>query len=307
VIVVTAAGGRTGTAVVAALRSRGLPVRALVSARRPRPSLDPLGAEVTVADITDPAAVEPQLADADAVYVVWPNFSPLEATGVPALFAAARSAGAARVVYHSVLRPQARAMPHHAAKDRAEEALDASGLSWRGLQPCAYADNLDGQLAEVLARGTLRSAWGLRHGQSLVDLRDVAEAAAVLLTEDGLDGGTFEVAGPEPITAPRAADLLTARFGRPVTAVDAPPDGPVPPVEDYAAHCLRRMFDHYREHGFVGSPRVLEALLGRPARSYADHLADHPADHLADHPADHLAVHPADVRPDPANATGDLR
>ena len=33
------------------------------------------------------------------------------------------------------------------------------------------------------------------------------------------------------------------------------------------------MFDHYRAHGFTGSPRVLEALLGRPARTYADHLA----------------------------------
>jgi hypothetical protein len=33
------------------------------------------------------------------------------------------------------------------------------------------------------------------------------------------------------------------------------------------------MFDHYRAHGFTGSPRVLEALLGRPARTYAQHLA----------------------------------
>ena len=43
---------------------------------------------------------------------------------------------------------------------------------------------------------------------------------------------------------------------------------------DYAAGCLRRMFDHYRAHGFAGSPRVLEMLLGRPARGFADHLAD---------------------------------
>jgi hypothetical protein len=33
------------------------------------------------------------------------------------------------------------------------------------------------------------------------------------------------------------------------------------------------MFDHYRAHGFTGSPRVLEALLGRPARTFADHVA----------------------------------
>jgi hypothetical protein len=66
--------------------------------------------------------------------------------------------------------------------------------------------------------------------------------------------------------------LLAEHLGRPVTAVDAVPEGPVP--SDYAAGCLRRMFDHYRAHGFAGSPRVLEALLGRPARHFAEHLAE---------------------------------
>jgi uncharacterized protein YbjT (DUF2867 family) len=183
-----------------------------------------------------------------------------------------------RVVYHSVLRPQARSMPHHAAKDRVEETLDRSGLAWRVLQPCAYADNLDRQFAEAASTGCFRSPWGLERAQSFVDLRDVADAAAVLLTEDGLDGGTFEAAGPEPLTAVDVADRFAAALRRGVHAVDAVPDGPVPPLDGpaggYAAHCLRRMFDHYRAHGFQGSPRVLEGLLGRRARTLGQHLAD---------------------------------
>jgi len=199
VIVVTAAGGLTGSAVVRALWSRGERVRALVGSSQPRPELTALSADVAAVDLTDPAAVEPLLAGADALYVIWPNFDPEETAGVVALLGAARRAGVPRVVYHSVLRPQIRAMPHHAAKDQVEEALDASGLAWRVLQPCAYADNLDGQLEDV-------------------------------------------------------------------------PDGPVP--VEYAARCSRLMFDHYRAHGFTGSPRVLEALLGRPARTFAEHLRD---------------------------------
>jgi uncharacterized protein YbjT (DUF2867 family) len=273
VIVVTAAGGQTGAAVVRALWSRGHRVRAVVGGARERPELTALAADVVAADLRDAAAVEPVLAGAEALYVIWPNFDPGEAAGVSALLAAARRAGIGRVVYHSVLRPQARAMPHHAAKDRVEEALDTSGLAWRVLQPCAYADNLDGQLAEVASSGLFRSPWGLATAQSLVDVRDVAEAAAVLLTEDGLDGGTFEAVGPEQLTAPRIAELMGRRLGREVAAVDAVPDGPVPPAADYAAHCSRLMFDHYRAHGFIGSPRVLEALLGRPARTFAEHLA----------------------------------
>jgi uncharacterized protein YbjT (DUF2867 family) len=281
-IVVTAAGGPTGTAVVRALRSRGLAVRAMVGHDQPRPELTALGAEVAVADLCEPSSVGPLLADADALYLIWPNIDPGEATGAPGLFAAAGQAGVGRVVYHSVLRPQARSMPHHAAKDRAEEALDRSGLAWRVLQPCAYADNLDGQFAAAASTGSFRSPWGLERAQSFVDLRDVAEAAAVLLTEDGLDGGTFEAAGPEPLTAVDVAERFGAALHREVTAVDAVPDGPVPPLDGtgdaYAAHCLRRMFDYYRAHGFRGSPRVLEGLLGRRARTLAQHLADVSAD-----------------------------
>ena len=268
-IAVTGAGGPTATAVLRALAERGCPTRAVV--RTPRPVPD--AGEVVAADLRDPATWPAVLDGVAALYVVWPNFDPEEPALVPRLVAAARAAGVPRVVYHSVLRPQARSMPHHAAKDRVEEHLDRSGTAWRVLQPCAYASNLDGALRSALSDGVLRSAWGLERAQSFVDLRDVAEAAAVLLTEDGLDGGTFEAVGPEPLTAPEIAARLTALSGRPVEAVDDPPSGPVPPESDWAAHCRRLMLDHYREHGFTGSPRVLEALLGRPARRIDEGLA----------------------------------
>jgi hypothetical protein len=74
------------------------------------------------------------------------------------------------------------------------------------------------------------------------------------------------------LTAPRIADLLGEWLGRDVHAVDSPPEGPVP--AEYAARCSRLMFDHYRANGFTGSPRVLEGLLGRPPRTFAEHLGD---------------------------------
>ena len=275
-IVVTAAGGRTGLAVVGALRARGHAVRALVSSPRAAAALAALGAEVVQADLADVDALPSRLAGAQAVHLIWPNFDPREGPGAAAFLAAARRAGVGRLVYHSVLHPQVRAMPHHAAKERVEEAVVAAGVPWRVLRPCAYADNLDAGLSGVAATGRFASPWGLARGQSLVDLRDVAEVAAVLLTADGLDGGTFEVAGPEPLTAPAIARLLARRLDREVTAVDVVPDGPVPPASEYAAHCRRLMFDWYREHGFTGTPWALEALLGRPARTLAEHLADSP-------------------------------
>src|SRR4051812_20139303 len=166
-IVVTAAGGRTGAAVVRALWSRGERVRAVVGSCRPRPELTALGADVVSADLSEAAVVEPLLDGADALYLIWPNFDPGETAGAVGLLAAARRAGVGRVVYHSVLRPQARAMPHHAAKDRVEEVLDASGLRWRGLPPRAYADKLHPQPAAAAAPGPFRRPRGPAGAPSL--------------------------------------------------------------------------------------------------------------------------------------------
>ena len=268
-ILVTATGGTTGLAVTDALTARRMRVRALVGSDRARSALEARGAEVLRGDVD--GDVTEALEGVEAVYVIWPNFDQREVTGAPRLFRAAKAAGVRRVVYHSVLRPGLRVMPHHAGKAAVEEQLDAVGIAWRVLQPCAYADNLDAAVRQAVETGELRSAWGLTQPQSFVDVRDVAECAAVLLTEDGLNSGTFEVAGPEPLTAVDLAERVTAVSGREVVAVDAPAS---PDLDSYAGRCLSTMFDWYREHGFAGSPRVATALLGRPPRSYSDHLAD---------------------------------
>ena len=113
-ILVTAAGGTTGLAVTAALTARGLPVRALVGSDRARPALEARGADVVRGDVR--GDVTAALAGVAAVYAVWPNVDEAEATGAPRLFRAAAAAGVRRLVYHSVLRPGLRVMPHHAGK-----------------------------------------------------------------------------------------------------------------------------------------------------------------------------------------------
>jgi uncharacterized protein YbjT (DUF2867 family) len=73
-IVVVGGTGRVGRQVVAQLRERNLPVR--VVARGLNPAGPPAGAELDRADLTDPASLQPHLAGAQALFLVWPFTSP---------------------------------------------------------------------------------------------------------------------------------------------------------------------------------------------------------------------------------------
>ncbi|MDY7104978.1 MAG: NAD(P)H-binding protein [Actinomycetota bacterium] len=266
-ILVTSAGGKTGLAVTAALEAAGEPVRAL----RRTPGAVPGATEVVSGNVAD---LGPHLDGVRAVYLIWPNFTEGEADGVGAAIDACRAAGVERFVYHSVLHPHVRAMPHHWDKADAEEALFESGLAFVSLQPGAYMDNIGGQAPGIAASGRLESPWGLEARQSLVDLADVAEVAVRACRDDAMVGGCFELCGPEALDAGDLAVRLTEAFGVDVDAIDIGSTGWGEAARDggmtaYACRCGMLMADHYRDHGFCGSDVVLRALLGREPTTFA--------------------------------------
>lgn len=67
---------------------------------------------------------------AQGVYHICPNVHPQEVEIGRIAIDAARAAHVERFVFHSVLRPQIEAMPHHWRKLRVEEMLLASGLNF---------------------------------------------------------------------------------------------------------------------------------------------------------------------------------
>ena len=270
-ILVTAAGGKTGLAVIAALAAHGSDVRALRRSGKPVP-----GASETVAG--DAGNLGPHLDGVDTVYFIWPNFAAGESEGMArAIDAVDAHRGRPRIVYHSVLRPGLEAMPHHWDKLRAEERLAESHLDTVTLQPCSYMQNLEPQLDAVRQTGLYRPLGGLDAAISFVDLADVGEVAVRACFDDSMLGGAYELSGPQPLTAREVAAELAEALGRPVTARDLS-------AADWAdtarsaglpEEAIRRgslMTEHLLEHGFSGSPVVLEALLGRPANRLRQYL-----------------------------------
>lgn len=278
-ILVTGAAGKTGQAVVRALAARGTPLRAMVHRREQRAALRALGVrEVTTGDLRDAEAVRRAAAGVRAVYHICPNVHPEEMTIGQAAIDAAREAGVEHFVYHSVLHPQVEAMPHHWEKMRVEEQLFASGLDYTILQPAAYMQNVLGQWDSVVGHGLYTVPYGLDTRLGMVDLADVAEAAARVLVEPGHRGATYELAGPEILTQTDVACLLERHLGREVRARQISPSAWAQQARgagmgEYQVQTLLHMFGYYDQHGFWGNPQVLGWLLGRPPSDFAAFVA----------------------------------
>ena len=271
----TGAGGKTGKAVVAALAARGAAVRALVRHAEAIPVLRERGAgEVVAGDMRSEADVRRAAEGARAVYHICPNVHPDEVAIGLAAFAAARAGGAQHFVFHSVLHPQTQAMPHHWRKLLVEEALFTSGLPFTILQPAPYMQNVLASWAMILNRGVYTVPYPVETRLSLVDLEDVAEAAAIVLTEPGHTGAIYELAGTPPMTQTEVAAALGDGLGRPVNAAAESIQTWEQRVRaagmgDTQISTLRQMFDYYARFGLPGNPNVLGWLLRRPPSSLA--------------------------------------
>ena len=209
----------------------------------------------------------------EAIYHICPNVSPDEVEIGRTLLAAARRASVERFVYHSVLHPQTEAMPHHWRKLRVEEELFESGLAYTVLQPAPYMQNVLAHWRRVVEEGVYPVPYASTAQLAMVDLEDVAEAAATVLTHDGLThdghlGATYELCGPENLDATEVASVLGDGLGRTVRALvvrrevwraEARAAG----LDDERCETLLAMFRYYERHGLVGNPSVLRWLLGR--------------------------------------------
>jgi uncharacterized protein YbjT (DUF2867 family) len=278
-ILVTGAAGKTGRAVIRALSRRGQAVRALVHRPEQASLVTDAGAQqVVVGDMRTQATVNEAARICRAAYHICPNMCPEELAIGQVMVQAAQEAGIEHVVYHSVLHPQVEAMPHHWQKMRVEERLFESGLGYTILQPAVYMQNILGQWERIVGQGVYAVPYAVRTRLSFVDLEDVADAAAVVLTEPGHAGATYELAGAEVLDQTEVAAILEQGLGRPVRALAVDrglweQEMRASGLGETQIQTLLQMFRYYERFGFWGNPHALEWLLGRPPTTMAAFIA----------------------------------
>lgn len=276
-ILVTSANGNQGKLLLPKLLERGLRVRACVQSEASADRLRSQGVEdVVVGNIAEAAVRERAFDGIGKVYHIGPTVHPQERDMGLAMIDMARARGIEHFVFSSVLHAITTDLVQHEIKRDIEEHLLSSGLEFTILQPANYMLPL--KLLPVFREGVFRLSWSLERRQSMVDLGDLTDVAAEVLTNGERHlGATYELVGPGRFTGHDIGDVLSAVLERriPVQEIDADTYlkawfGDVDPSGfPHQARVLRSISARYSGHDFVGNPNVLTMLLGREPTTFA--------------------------------------
>jgi uncharacterized protein YbjT (DUF2867 family) len=206
--------GTVGSAVVRGLLAQGEEVRVLTRSPERAATL-PEGAQAVIGDLADPATYEQAFAGTDRLFLLNAVVNTELQEGLAAVNEAKR-AGASRIVYLSVHDVEKGPhVPHFASKIGIEHALEASGIPFTVLRPNNFYQNDYWYRDVIMQYGVYPQPLG-GAGCSRVDVRDIAEAAVNALTQDGHEGKTYTLAGPEALTGEGTAASYSRAAGREV-------------------------------------------------------------------------------------------
>jgi len=221
-ILVTGATGKSGREIVTQLSAANVPLRALVRDAGKAGELAALPhVEIFAGDLSQPATLDAALEGVErALLLSSPAPEAVELQG-NFIEAAQRAQTPPHIVKFSALGTDANA-PEGFLKwhGQTEAQLAASGLPYTNLQPTMF-------MQEIL------NSWGGRDTIYLpmddariavVDIRDIAAVAVKTLTEDGHEGKSYPITGPESLSFHDIAEKISDATGKRVNYVSISPD-----------------------------------------------------------------------------------
>jgi uncharacterized protein YbjT (DUF2867 family) len=279
-VLVAGATGTNGRELVHQLTARGIAVRALVRNGALGAWDSPL-IDIANGDLADLVSLRRALDGIDKAYIVT-GIDPRAGDWFENFFAAAEASGVGHLIKVSGLGAHpgspSEILRQHALADA---ALIASGLTYTILRPNAFFQNVLASQATIRGEHVLPGATGEAR-QSLVDVRDLAEATVRILTEPGHDNRIYRLTGPEALSGRDVARELSSVLGRPITY------RPLQPAEaeaamragglgEWAAHAVAEIQAVFAGGAFAEPTPDLEQLLARPPRRFADFAREHAA------------------------------
>ncbi len=189
---------------------------------------------------------------------------------------AAEEVGQPHIVRHSMWGPEESRIVQQGMQ--VEEELKESELSWTILRPTFFMQNILGQAQNITAEGKMY--WSLEDADiAMIDIRDIADSAVRVLTEDGHQGETYRLTGPEAISFNRVAEVLSDELNREIQYVSVPDEAAKDSMiqmgmDEWVAKGTLELFEGFRQ-GFANeASEDVTKLKGESARSIGQFTRD---------------------------------
>lgn len=276
-ILITGASGNIGQPLVAALKAAKADFAILRSKHDSSNSAG--GTEVRVASFDDVDALTKAFSGIDTLFLLFPLVENKLALAANAA-AAAKAAG----VKHIVRSSGAGADPASSfalpkLQGEIDAILTATGIACTFLRPGSFMQNYVTYQSQAIKSGTVHMADGGK-AQALIDTRDIADVAAIILINPALHAGkAYWLTGGEEFTGTTATAVISAAIGKPVMHVSIPAKAAVetmhqwgmPPFIVNVMDSLNRIISAGHASGV--SPNV-ENILCRKPRTFAAFVND---------------------------------
>ena len=280
-VLVIGGTGTVGSQVVRELVTRGADVTVLTRDPGKAKGL-PQAARLVRGDLLDPATVRSVFTGMEGVFLLNAVSATESHEGLMAVNGA-RMAGVARIAYLSVhnvdQHPQ---LPHFGSKVPIEMALKESGIACTILRANNFYQNDYWFKDALLQYGVYPQPIG-DAGLSRVDVRDIAEAAAISLTRSKPAAGTvtYNLVGPAAHTGKSTADAWSRALGKPIAYagndLDAWEKQAVQMLPAWMVFDFRLMYAVFQKTGLAATRADIEGvtkLLGHPPRKFEDFAAE---------------------------------
>jgi uncharacterized protein YbjT (DUF2867 family) len=272
-ILVTGATGLNGKELVRRLSARGVALRALVRSVAKAAELSSLpNVEIVAGDMARPETLPGALRGVDRAMLI-SSSDPAMLEIQSNFIAAAANAGVEHVVKLSGIMPELDS-PFRFARmhGEIERRLEGSGMAFTHLRAGEFMPTYFRQVPSIIAKGALFLPMENAKIAS-IDIGDIAEVAATILTTPGHEGKIYPLTGPEALSMAEVAEKLSAATGKRIQYVNVAPDDArkaqlaagVPP---YIADALAELFAERRKGKESRVSPMVQTILGRRPTSF---------------------------------------
>jgi uncharacterized protein YbjT (DUF2867 family) len=277
-ILITGASGNAGGAVLHEVLKIGSGARAMYRSKEDSAKV-PQGATAVIADFAAQQSLSRALEGIDTVYLVCSpvrELVELESNMIDA----SHKAGVKHIVLNSALGAGDFAKSFPSWHRKVEDKLKGSGMDFTILRPNGFMQNLISYFApSIRAEGAFYQSTG-RAKVSHIDVRDIAVAAAKILSSPAHHSGKiYELNGPEALSYAEIAEEISKATGRKVQYVDIPANAQRKALldmgmPDFLVTALLELQEYYASGKASKVDGTLESLIHRAPTTMDEFLKE---------------------------------